>query len=431
MGQYSFKLPDLGEGIVESEISKWYIQAGDRVEEDQHIADVLTDKAMVELSSPVSGTILSIACQAGEVLAVGSELVLFEVEGEGNKAAQGDLAETTGSQPKEEREASDKNEGAKLHASETEGVQAVGDSGRWAEKLIRHAEPAGSGGVLASPSVRQRARDEGVDLTIVPGSGPAGRISHKDLDAFVAAGGELAVHRLRRPKLRTTDIKIQGVRRAIARKMEQSTRRIPHYSYIEEVDVTQLEELRQHLNSERNLDQPKLTLLPFLLQALINVLPHYPHCNARYDDDADILTQYEGVHAGIATMTVGGLMVPVIKHCESLDLWQMASEIARVSQAARDGTARAEMLSGSTITLTSLGPIGGIATTPVINAPETSIIGVNKMQERPVVRNGMVVVRNMMNLSASFDHRIVDGFDGAQFVQALKKLLENPTRLFI
>ena len=388
MATYSFKLPDLGEGIVESEVSAWRVQVGDLVEEDQVLADVQTDKAIVEVGSPVSGRVIALGCEAGGVLAVGAELVRFEVEAE---------VEPATSSP--------------VHAADT----------------------ARSGAnVLASPSLRRRAREEGIDLAAVPGSGPKGRISHSDFDAFIAAGGELFMPvpgRQRREG--KTDVRITGLRRVIAQKMQKTKRDIPHYSYIEEVDVTQLEALRVTLNEGRTDAQPKLTLIPFLAQALVRVLPQFPHCNARFDDVADILTQYAAVHVGVATMTAGGLMVPVVRHCESLDLWQTAAAIARVSAAARDKKAAPAELSGSTITITSLGAIGGIATTPVINAPETAIIGVNKMQQRPVVIDGAIVVRTMMNLSASFDHRIVDGYDGAQLVQALKRLLENPGAIFV
>lgn len=429
MANYTFKLPDLGEGIVESEIAEWYVQPGDTVEEDQHIADVMTDKAMVEVSSPVAGTVIAVACEAGEVLAVGKELVRFEVQGKSN-----DSIESDNSTPPVASAQQTLTTTADIAAPQVATVL---------ETVVPDAKPVSdtrtniapfTGTVLASPSVRQRARDEAIDLALVPGSGPAGRIGHKDLDAFIAAGGQLAVPgnvNLRRPAQGYTDVKIKGLRRVIAQKMQQSKRNIPHYSYIEEVDVTQLEELRLHLNASRGECQPKLTLLPFIVLALVKVLPQFPHCNARFDDENSTLTQYDAVHVGIATMTDAGLMVPVIRHCETRDVWQSAAEIARISQAARDNSAKAEELSGSTITITSLGAIGGIATTPVINAPETAIIGVNKLQERPVVKDGSIVVRKMMNLSSSFDHRIVDGFDGAQLVQVLKRLLENPGAIFV
>ncbi|MEM8661804.1 MAG: dihydrolipoamide acetyltransferase family protein, partial [Pseudomonadota bacterium] len=296
--------------------------------------------------------------------------------------------------------------------------------------------------VLASPSLRKRAREEGINLAYVPGSGPKGRISHQDFDAFLtsgltagsttglATGGDLAVQ-APLPLNTTREIKLSGMRRVIARKMLASKRNIPHYSYIEEVDVTELESLRAHLNTERETHQPKLTLLPFLALALVKVLPRFPHCNARFDDEAEVLTEFDAVHLGVATMTDAGLMVPVLTHCEVMDVWQVAAEVARLSDLARDGKASPQQLSGATITISSLGAIGGIATTPIINAPETTIVGVNKMQERPVVRKGEIVVRTMMNLSASFDHRIVDGYDGAQLVQSLKSKLENPGAIFV
>lgn len=419
MATYSFKLPDLGEGTVESEVSVWRVQVGDRVEEDQILAEVQTDKAIVEVGSPVSGRVIALGCAAGAVLAVGAELVRFEVEGEvesaidGSSGSSSDLSQHTDSFT------------VGVSASDVEEAEASITG-----PAVDATSP--SANVLASPSLRRRAREEGIDLSAVPGSGLKGRISHSDLDAFIAAGGELAMKvggRQRRES--KTEVKITGLRRVIAQKMQKTMREVPHYSYIEEVDVTQLEALRVMLNESRNETQPKLTLIPFLAQALVRVLPQFPHCNARFDDEHGVLVQHDAAHIGVATMTPGGLMVPVVKHCESLDLWQTAAEVARVSAAARDNNATAGELVGSTITITSLGAIGGIATTPVINAPETAIIGVNKMQQRPVVIDGAIVVRTMMNLSASFDHRIVDGYDGAQLVQALKRILENPGAIFV
>jgi len=431
MGNYSFKLPDLGEGIVESEIAEWYVQPGDSVEEDQHIADVMTDKAMVEVSSPVAGTVIAVACEAGEVLAVGKELVSFAIDDEGNDNVDPDSSTPEASTPNASK--------APTTTTGTATPEAVPKP----EPVAPAAKPLTDAAtniasftstVLASPSLRRRAREEGIDLATVPGSGRAGRISHKDLDAFIAAGGQLAVPGnagLCPPTQGVENIKIKGLRRVIAQKMQQTKRNIPHYTYIEEVDVTQLEELRLHLNANRTDNQPKLTLLPFIMRAMVKVLPQFPHCNAHFNDETNILTQHEAVHVGIATMTDAGLMVPVVRHCETRDIWQSATEVARVSQAARDNRASAEELTGSTITITSLGAIGGIATTPVINAPETAIIGVNKLQERPIVKDGAIVARKMMNLSSSFDHRIVDGFDGAQLVQALKRQLENPGAIFV
>lgn len=437
MGFFSFKLPDLGEGIVESEITEWFVKVGDVVEEDQHIADVMTDKATVEVGSPVAGKIVSLACEAGDILAVGHELIRFEVEGDGNMSG-GDVADVDEvNKPdvdvESEQESITTSEDAvtadvhsKQETAPVEALEAQASSAREEPNTF-------AGAVLASPSVRKRAREESIDLSLVAGSGPAGRIGHKDIEAFIAAGGALAVRPTyagRAKKTGSQEVKVIGLRRAIARKMQQSKRSIPHYSYVEEVDVTELETLRQTMNASRAENLPKLTLLPFLVKVLVKVLPDFPHCNARYDDENDVVTYHDGVHAGIATMTDNGLMVPVVKHAEALSVWEIAAEITRVSGAARGGTAKGDELTGSTITITSLGAIGGIVTTPVINAPETSIIGVNKMVERPVVVDGQITVRKMMNLSSSFDHRIVDGFDGAQLVQAMKRLLEAPGMIF-
>ncbi|MEQ9462868.1 MAG: dihydrolipoamide acetyltransferase family protein [Haliea sp.] len=409
METYSFKLPDLGEGIVESEVTTWRVSVGDLVEEDQALADVQTDKAIVEVTSPVAGTIAALGCKAGEMLAVGAELVRFDVE---------------------DREGADSADTGKETTGTPETVSSSRVPPPESQAVRRSTSDRVFQQVLASPSLRKRAREAGINLAEVPGSGPRGRISHRDFEAFLAAGGELAV-RGGAPGQGSTEVKLSGMRRVIARKMLESKRNIPHYSYIEEVDVTELEALRVHLNANREDSQPKLTLLPFLMLALVRVLPSFPHCNARFDADTETLAQYAAVHVGVATMTEAGLMVPVVRHCEGLDLWQAATELGRLSRLAREGRAAPGELSGSTITITSLGAIGGIATTPVINAPETSIIGINKMQERPVIRSGQVVARTMMNVSASFDHRIVDGYDGARLVQALKGKLENPGAIFV
>lgn len=426
MSIYRFKLPDLGEGIVESEISAWYVKPGDAVIEDQHVADVMTDKAMVEVTSPVTGIVLKIACDAGEVLAVGSDLISFQVESK-------DAQSVTHEKPdfSEPLNVAEKN---KLQFAEASLESTFKEPDRFesnkTDSIMRNNERT----ILASPSVRQRARDESIDLATVPGSGPSARISHKDLDMYITAVGNLATnhfHNRKAQRFGKTDLPVTGVRRVIAQKMQSTKQNIPHYSYIEEIDLTQLEELRQYLNENRDDDQPKVTLLPFIIQALVKILPNFPDCNARYDDQKNVLTRYDAVHAGIATMTDSGLMVPVIKHCESLDIWDTATEIMRLSQAARSHNSKPTELSGSTITITSLGAIGGVATTPIINAPETSIIGINKLQDRAVVRDGVIVVRKMMNLSSSFDHRIVDGYVGAQLIQSLKSLLENPGAIFV
>lgn len=419
MGHFSFKLPDLGEGIVESEIVDWHVSVGDVVAEDDLLVDVMTDKATVELSSPVAGKVVRVGCEAGEMFAVGGELVLIETEGEGNAtpevSPEPDAAVAATSALKKPEPAPVEPPPKTVHNNTISHVPG------------RHE-------VLASPSVRRRALEEEIDLAVVPGTGPAGRITNTDLENFIAAGGmqaALPVNNQAMARTATTEVPIRGLRRVIAQKMVAAKRSIPHYSYVEEIDVTALEELRQHLNENRKPDQPKLTLLPFIMQALSKMLPEFPACNARYDEEREVLTQYEPVHIGIATMTDKGLMVPVVRHTEALDIWQSATELSRLSAAARDGSARSDELSGSTVTITSLGAIGGIVTTPVINAPETAIVGVNKLQEKPVVHNGEIVVRKMMNLSSSFDHRIVDGYDAALMVQALKRLLENPASIFV
>jgi len=409
MKTYTFKLPDLGEGIIESEVTTWHVSVGDLVVEDQLLADVQTDKASVEVTSPVTGRVTVLGCEAGHMLAVGDELVRFEIKGKDGKPASAPAPATPPAGPWKEPEEPP----SSLHG--VHGSHPNRSSG--SDSVFRQ--------VLASPSLRKRAKEAGVNLMDVPGKSPRGRISHQDFEAFMAARSKEQA-----PGQGVTEIKLTGLRRVIARNMQQAKRTIPHYSYIEEVDVTDLEALRAYLNANREDNQAKLTPLPFLMLALVKVLPRFPHCNAHFDGETETLTEYRQVHAGIATMTAAGLMVPVVRNSETLDIWRAAAEMERVCGLARDGKATMRDLGGSTITISSLGALGGIAATPVINAPETAIIGVNKMQERPVVRSGRIVIRTMMNLSASFDHRIVDGHDGARLIQDLKTLLETPGAIF-
>lgn len=377
MGRYVFKLPDVGEGVAEAEIAQWHVAVGDRIEEDQPLVDVTTDKAIVEIPAPASGTVLSIHGAVGEKVAVGSELVVIE----------------TAAEP------------ATAHAS-----------------------------ALASPAVRQRARQLGIELPGVQGSGPDGRVTHADLDTLVA-GARRAPRAVRAAtelgKEAVEEHRLTGIRRKIAERMQEAKRRIPHFSYIEEVDVTALEELRLHLNEEHAGKRPRLTPLPFLLRALVRALPAHPEINARFDDEKAVVHRHTAVHIGIATQTPHGLLVPVLRNASARDLWDCAAEMNRLAAAAREGKATREELSGSTITITSLGALGGVATTPVINYPEVAIVGVNRIAERPVVRGGQVVVRKMMNLSSSFDHRVVDGWNAAEFIQKVKRFLEQPATLFI
>jgi 2-oxoisovalerate dehydrogenase E2 component (dihydrolipoyl transacylase) len=427
MGQYFFKLPDVGEGTAEAEIAAWHVKVGDMVKEDQHLVDIMTDKAVVEIPSPVAGKITALNGEAGEMRPVGSVLIELEVEGTGNAkpGAAKPAPEPAIAKPPEPK--------AEPKAEPKPAAAAPAPAAREAAKPAFATRAAGDK-PLASPAVRKRAWDLGIDLQFVPGAGPAGRIGHADLDAFIAAGGSTAlgngpVRDAKRDGVE--EVKVIGLRRKIAEKMQEAKRRIPHFSYIEEVDVTALEELRQHLNATRKADRPKLTILPFLIKAMTRALPDFPQINARYDDDAGIVHRHAGVHMGIATQTPTGLVVPVIAHAEALDVWGAASEIARLAAAARDGKATRDELSGSTITITSLGAMGGLASTPVINRPEVAIVGVNKMIERPVVRDGQIVIRKIMNLSASFDHRVVDGWDAAEFIQRIRGLLEQPATLFM
>jgi len=444
MGTYVFKLPDVGEGTAEAEIVAWHVKVGDVINEDQNLVDVMTDKATVEMTSPVSGKVTKMHGEPGEMAPVGAPLVELEVEGAGNVKGNGASAPAAKAEPK--AEAKKDSLSPKGGEGKGEGVQPAqaerpphpsplppeGGRGRSASSAPAFTTRATGDKPVASPAVRQRARDLGIELQYVPGSGPAGRIDHADLDAYVASGGRnVSVRSGPAPRDGIEAVKVIGLRRKIAEKMQDSKRRIPHYAYVDEVDMTELEALRAHLNKTKKKDQPKLTVLPFFMRALVKVLPDYPQINARFDDEAGIVHRYAPVHIGIATQTANGLIVPVVHHAEALDVWQSATEVARVSTAARENKATKDELSGSTITITSLGPLGGLVTTPVINHPEVAIIGPNAILDRPVVRDGAVVVRKMMNLSSSFDHRVVDGYDAAEFIQRIKALLEHPALLFM
>lgn len=425
-GNYVFKLPDVGEGTAEAELVGWHVKVGDAVEEDQIIADIMTDKATVEITSPVAGTVVALYGEAGKSVPVGGPLVAFDVEGRGNVS-------TPVAAPKP---ASKPTENATKVSAAISTAQSATSANAPSKPVPALTGRAPGERPSASPAVRNRARDLGVDLTFVPGSGPAGRITHEDLDGFIARGGSQPASApsggsTYAKAQGTTEVKIIGLRRKIAEKMAESVRRIPHITYVEEIDMTAVEELRAHLNATKSKDQPKLNVLPFIARAIVVALRDQPQINATYDDEAGVLTQHAPVHLGIAAQTPNGLMVPVVRHAEARDPYDTALEIARVSGAAKDGSAKREELSGSTITITSLGTLGGVVHTPIINHPEVAIVGPNKIAERIVVKDGQMVVRKMMNLSSSFDHRIVDGHDAAVFVQRIKGLLENPATLWM
>ncbi len=406
MSDYIFKLPDLGEGTVEAEIAEWMVKVGDVVTEEDPVCAMLTDKAAVELTAPVSGKVMSVAGEEGDMVAVGTPLIVFATDGKLPVA-------------KEQTGVAEKKPAPAELATETPAHTP--------ETL------PGSTKVMTSPSIRNRARDAGIDLRQVTGSGPRGRILKTDFDNFLARQktGASAKDAIAQAQNGTTEIKVVGLRRVIAQRMSRAAREIPHFAYVEEIDVSSLESLRQHLNSKKTADQPRLTLLAFIGLALTRVLQDFPQCNAHYDKERNVIVRHQGIHLGIATQTFDGLKVPVIRHAEARSLEDLAGEIRRLSTAARDKTARREELTGSTITITSLGKTGGIVTTPVINQPEVAIVGVNKAIERPVVINGQIVIRTMMNLSSCFDHRFVDGYDAAEMIQALKTLLEQPATIFM
>ncbi|HEY0686477.1 MAG TPA: dihydrolipoamide acetyltransferase family protein [Steroidobacter sp.] len=421
MSRHVVKLPDLGEGTTSSEIVAWKVKVGDQIAEDDPMVEMSTDKAVVEMPAPVSGKVVSLGGEPGDQIAVGAELIVLET-GEGNGA--GTAAENTPPPA-----------AAQKPAAQSAPSKTAANNGNGA------AQPASkpSGRVMASPATRARAKQSGIDLSTIAGSGRDGRIQRQDLEAAIqerqvgraaptpqpSSGGR------QEARTGTEEIRILGVRRVSAQRVADSKRNIPHFAYVEEVDLTELERLRKHLNSQLPKGSPSYTYLPFLAMALVRVVEQFPKVNSRYDAERNVLVRYDGVHIGVATQTGDGLKVPVVRHAESLSLKEIAAEIRRVSTAARDGTASRNELQGSTITITSLGKLGGIVSTPIINAPEVAIIGINKAIERPVIVNGEVAVRLMMNVSSSFDHRFIDGYDAAEAIQALKEKLEQPATIFI
>ena len=439
MGIYVIRVPDIGEGIAEVELVAWHVALGESVKEDQPVADVMTDKASVEIPCHVHGKVIALGAAVGQMISVGAELIRLEVEGEGNLKEDAAPAQATAPATQIAAAPAEKSKQSDTKASENIAIPAVQAPKQASAPVARPAARAPVAQArkegerpLASPSVRRRALDMGVDLRLVHGSGPAGQISHADLEVFAAGQGPVLGDNPQYVERHGEEaIPVIGLRRKIAQKMQEAKRRIPHFSYVEEVDVTELEQLRQQLNKIHGATRGKLTLLPFLARAMVLALRQFPQINARYDDDAGVVTRYEAVHLGIAAQTDGGLMVPVLRHAESLDLWASAAGIARVAEGAKTGKLGREELTGSTITLTSLGALGGIVSTPVINHPEVAIVGVNRMVERPMLKNGQIVARQLMNLSSSFDHRVVDGMDAAQFIQAIRALLETPALLFV
>jgi 2-oxoisovalerate dehydrogenase E2 component (dihydrolipoyl transacylase) len=456
MGQFVFKLPDVGEGTAEAEIVAWHVRPGDVIKEDAPLVDVMTDKATVEMTSPVAGKVISIHGEPGDMAPVGGPIAVFEVDSAGedpaapkqeakvappppaapksNGAAQSAPAKVAvpmAAAPPQAKPRIKAQSGAVWSEEETQAAIGQPKSQAVAKPAPRDAAVREWSQAQASPAVRARAQRLGIDLGQVRGSGPEGRITHEDLDKVLVPVAGARRSSALAEKNGIEPVKVIGLRRKIAEKMQDAKRRIPHFAYVEEADLTELEELRAHLNATKRADQPKLTLLPFLMRALVLALPDFPQINARFDDDQGVVYRHENVDIGIATQTDNGLIVPVVRHAEARDVWDSATEVSRLAAAVRANTATKEELSGSTITITSLGALGGIVTTPVINHPEVAIIGVNKLVERPVVKNGAIVIRKIMNLSSSFDHRVVDGYDAAAFIQRVKGMLEHPAALFI
>jgi 2-oxoisovalerate dehydrogenase E2 component (dihydrolipoyl transacylase) len=424
MTQFVFKMPDLGEGTVDAEIVAWHTKPGDAVIEDQLIVEVMTDKAAVEVPAPVSGRVVSVSGAPGDKIAVGSPLIVFDV-GEGAGAA----VETGGAAPAQ----------APPSPPAASPASEAASSPQTAARAPATTQRAGR--VMASPADRRRAREGGIDLSTVAGSGPGGRIVRADVESALAKpaptnpaaaqanGAQGAGPEDQAPA--TTEIKVIGVRRVIAERMSEAKRNIPHFAYVEEVDVTELEALRAHLNVNRPKDAASMSLLPLVVAALTRVLESFPQCNVLYDAARGVLVRHRAAHVGIATQTPDGLKVPVVRNAQNLGVWEIAAQIRRLAERARSNKATREELTGSTITVTSLGKLGGIVSTPIINAPEVAIIGLNKAVERPMVHQGAIAVRRIMNLSSSFDHRFVDGYDAAAMIQALKDLLEHPALIFI
>ena len=441
MGERIIKLPDVGEGVAEAEIVEWYVKIGERVREDDLLADVMTDKATVEIPAPCDGKVTWLAGEVGDTVAVGAPLAKLQVEGDdvaeempiaakkrspetGAGAAKAKSGPKDGpdAEPGPKRETPRPPESATPPAASKPSAPAP---------VQRGALRAKDEKPLASPAVRLRAKDAGADLRQIPGSGPAGRITHDDLDAFIARGRQPTVIPGLQRRTDVEEIRVVGLRRRIAEKMTLAKSRIPHITYVEEVDVTALENLRAKLNAAPVGHQPRLTILPFLMRAMVKAIGELPKVNAHFDDEAGVIRRYGAIHIGVAAQTDAGLMVPVVRHAEARDLWDCAAEAARLAEAARGGTATREEISGSTITITSLGPLGGVMSTPVINHPEVAIIGVNKIATRPLWDGRDFVPRKVMNLSSGFDHRVIDGWDAAIFVQRLKALLETPATIFM
>lgn len=472
MGIHIIKMPDIGEGIAEVELVAWHVKVGDTVAEDQPLADVMTDKATVEIPSPVVGKVLALGGNVGDVMAVGGELIRLEVDGAGNQkagaadnavalAGSGAVSSSAADSPasvageQTKKSTQDSAPSAAQPPRSTGGIAgqiaastAVGSTAAMgAATVSRHPAKSASAAndqaivarkpgerPLASPAVRKRAWDLGIELRLVRGSAAAGRILHEDLDAYLQGRSSAVVGPVSSSFATRTDeahVPVIGLRRKIAQKMQESKRRIPHFTYVEEIDVTELEALRVQLNRTWGNERGKLTILPFLARALVIALRDFPQLNARFDDEAGIVTRFGAVHLGIATQSDAGLMVPVLRHAETQNIWGISAEISRLAHAVRAGRAERDELSGSTITISSLGALGGIVSTPVINYPEVGIVGVNRIVERPMFREGVVVARKLMNLSSSFDHRVVDGMDAAKFIQAVRALLEQPAMLFV
>jgi 2-oxoisovalerate dehydrogenase E2 component (dihydrolipoyl transacylase) len=419
VAEHVIKLPDVGEGVAEAELVEWHVKPGDIVREDSVLAAVMTDKATVEIPSPVDGKVVWLGAEVGDTVSVGAPLLRLETEADAPAAAAAKA---------EAPAAAVEPEPAPPPVAQPKAPEPAPAPAPRPAPAAGAPRPEGER-PLASPAVRLRAREAGIDLRQVPGSGPAGRITHEDIDGFAVRGRAPAAPGLRR-RTEVEEIKVTGLRRRIAEKMALAKARIPHITYVEEVDVTEIEALRARLNGEKG-ERPRLTMLPFLMRAMVRAIEEQPKINALFDDEAGVIRRHAGIHIGVATQTDAGLMVPVVRHAEALGLWDCAAELTRLAEAARAGTATREELTGSTITITSLGAMGGIVTTPVINHPEVAIVGVNKIAVRPHWNGAEFVPRKIMNLSSAFDHRVIDGWDAAVFVQRVRMLMETPAMIFL
>lgn len=440
---YVFELPEIGEGVVEGEIVRWLVNPGDVVATDQPLCEIMTDKATVEISSPTSGRVVRLHGKPGDVIKVHTPLVEFDLGGDvavSPRAEAPKVEAPRAETPKVEapRAAPPPSPPPAARAAPppapTKPAPTKPAPGEVHPAVAAKTPPPPGTRALASPAVRHAAREAGVDVNAVAGSGKGGRVTRADIEAAVAHPEAVkAPPALSAPAPREGDerVRIIGLRRKIAEKMVQAYRTAPHFTYVDEVDCTRLVALREELNLRAQARGVKLSYLPFILKALGVVLREFPTLNAVMDEEEFTLVIRRDINIGIATDTPAGLYVPVIRNVDQKSILELAAEVADVSARTRDNKTRLDELSGGTFTVTSVGNIGGRFATPILNHPEVAILGVNQIHDRPMAIDGQVVIRKMMYLSPSFDHRVIDGAVAARFVGALKAVLENPASLLL